>query len=77
MSTPKNRQNRKRALPSPHAYAFTISDGQSMGLPGRTTIWKMIRAGTLEAIDVGGRKMLTGASVRRVLGVKEPEAAAA
>jgi hypothetical protein len=69
------KRKRERPLPSPRAFAYTLEDAQMMGLPGRTTIWKMRKAGTLEEVVVGGRILLTGDSVRRVLGVKEEVAA--
>ena len=68
-------RERKRAMPARNAFTYTIKDAQAMGLPGRTTIWKMIKAKKLEVQIVGGMKMLTGESVRRVLGVKEEAAA--
>jgi hypothetical protein len=70
MATKK--KQRLRALPAANAYAFTIEDAQAMGLPGKTTIYKMIKDGLLEVRD---RRMLTGASVRRVLGVNDEVAA--
>jgi hypothetical protein len=70
----KKRQ-RQRAMPVANAYSFTIEDGQAMGLPGKTTIYKMIKEGRLTTVDVGGRTMLTGDSVRRVVGVQEEAAA--
>jgi hypothetical protein len=73
MTTKKRK--RLRALPAANAFAYTIEDGQAMGLPGKTSIYKMISNGQLEVRDVGGRRMLTGDSVRRVLGIKDDTAA--
>jgi hypothetical protein len=70
----KKRQ-RRRPPPAANAFTYTVEDGQAMGLPGRTTIYKMINDGRLKTVDVGGRTMLTGDSVRRVLGVGEVVAA--
>ena len=67
---PKLRK-RARALPARNAFAFTIEDGQAMGLPGRTTIYEMEKAGLLKFIRVGGRTMITGDSLRAVLGADE------
>ena len=69
------KRRRERPLPTANAFAYTLEDAQAMGLPGRTTIWKMRKAGVLEEIVAGGRILLTGESVRRVLGVKEEAAA--
>jgi hypothetical protein len=67
--TEAKKRKRDRALPSPQAYAFTIADAQAMGLPGKSKIYEMIKAGTLATIKVGGRTLLKGDSVRAVLGV--------
>jgi excisionase family DNA binding protein len=67
------RRNRQRALPAANAYAFTIADAQAMGLPGKSKIYEMVRDGELTFIKVGGRTMLTGDSVRAVLGVEAAE----
>ena len=40
----KSRKIRARAAPHPLAFAYTIADAQSMGAPGRTTIYKMAKA---------------------------------
>jgi predicted PhzF superfamily epimerase YddE/YHI9 len=71
---PKPRK-RARALPARNAFAFTIEDGQAMGRPGRTTIYEMEKAGRLKFIHVGGRTMITGDSLRALLGVDEEVAA--
>jgi hypothetical protein len=65
------KRKRLRAAPAANAFCYTIEDGQSMGLPGKTSVYEMIKDGRLKTIDVAGRTMLTGESVRRVLGVDE------
>jgi hypothetical protein len=70
---PGAKRQRDRAFPSPHAFAYTISDAQSMGLGGRTSIWKMRQSGELKTIKVAGRELLIGDSVREVLGVKNDD----
>jgi hypothetical protein len=76
---------RQRAAPAANAFAYTVEDGMAMGLPGKSTIYKMIADGRLETVKVGGRTtmvggrptttggrtMLVGDSVRRMLGVKK------
>jgi hypothetical protein len=69
------RRNRQRPMPAANAFTYTVEDGMMMGLPGKTTVYAMIKDGRLQTINVGGRTMLTGESVRRVLGVKEEVAA--
>jgi hypothetical protein len=58
---------RARAAPSPVALAFTIGDAQSMGAPGRTTIYKLAKLGRLQLLRVGGRTLIDGDSLRALL----------
>ena len=67
---PKPR-NRARALPARNAFAYTIEDGQAMGLPGKTTIYELVKTGRLKFIHVEGRTLITGESLRALLGVDE------
>lgn len=69
--TATNRLGRRRArpAPSPNAFAFTIADAQAMGGPGRTKIYDLAKRGELKLIDVAGRTMVDGASLRALLGV--------
>ena len=70
---PKTRQ-RQRALPAPHAFAYTVHDATAMGGPGKTKIYELGKTGVLELFkDAAGRRMVTGASLRALLGVKEEE----
>jgi hypothetical protein len=69
---PKQKRKRIRAMPSPYAYAFTIEDAQRMGAPGKTAIYQLLREGRLQrAPDACGRTMITGQSLRALLGVEE------
>ena len=65
----KRIRGRARPAPSPNAFAFTIADAQAMGGPGRTKIYQMAKRGELKLIDVAGRTMVDGASLRALLGV--------
>ena len=67
--TDKRIRNRARPAPSPNAFAFTIADAQAMGGPGRTKIYDLAKRGELKLIDVAGRTMVDGASLRALLGV--------
>lgn len=67
--TEKRIRNRARPAPSPNAFAFTIADAQAMGGPGRTKIYDLAKCGDLKLIDVAGRTMVDGASLRALLGV--------
>jgi hypothetical protein len=71
----KTRKNRDRAPPSPFAFAYTVKDAQAMGAPGRTLLYDMLKDGRLERVPDDPRTMITGASLRRLLGVKEFTAA--
>ncbi len=62
-------RKRLRAAPSPHAHAFTISDAQAMGAPGRTKIYELAKQGQLKLLHVAGRTLVDGASLRALLGV--------
>jgi hypothetical protein len=73
--SPKSRK-RARALPAQNAFAFTIEDAQAMGAPGRTTIYALAKVGRLKFIRVDGRTLITGDSLRVLLGVADESAAA-
>lgn len=62
-------RRRARPAPSPNAFAYTIADTQAMGGPGRTKIYDLAKRGDLKLIDVAGRTMVDGASLRALLGV--------
>jgi len=75
--TPKIRKRKRaRALPAQNAFAFTIEDAQAMGAPGRTTIYALAKVGRLNLIRVDGRTLITGDSLRALLGVADESAAA-
>ena len=68
---PGNRQERRhsRAMPSPHAFAYTLEDAKLMGGPGRTKIYDLAKRGELKLIRVAGRTKVDGDSLRTLLGV--------
>ena len=61
------RRNRLRAAADPAAFAFTISDAQAMGAPGRTMIYKFFKMGRLKKLKVAGRTMIEGDLLRSLL----------
>lgn len=69
--TVTSRQARRRARPAPsqNAFAYTVEDAQAMGGPGRTKIYDLAKRGELKLINVAGRTMVDGASLRALLGV--------
>jgi hypothetical protein len=67
--TQNRSRHRARPSPSPNAFAFTIADAQAMGGPGRTKIYELAKRGELKLIDVAGRTMVDGASLRTLLGI--------
>jgi hypothetical protein len=78
MTTPKIKRKRRprsanpRVPPQPNAIAFTIAAFQSMGGPGRTSIYALAKTGALELFrDPLGRTLVTGKSARAFLGVKD------
>jgi excisionase family DNA binding protein len=75
MSTTKKKRQRRRPLPAANAFAFTIADAMAMGLPGKSTVYKLIKSGKLKTVRVNGRHMLIGDSVRELLGASEEDAA--
>jgi hypothetical protein len=59
-----------RVLPSPNAFAFTISGVQAMGGPGRTSVYDLAKKGVFSLFkDELGRTLVTGDSVRKFLGI--------
>jgi hypothetical protein len=63
----KTARGRRRVAPSPDAFAYTIEDGQALGLPGRTTIYKLFDEGKLKKIKVARRTLIEGDSLRALL----------
>jgi hypothetical protein len=68
--TPKTRE-RARAEPSPNAFAFTITDAQKMGAPGKSKIYELAASGRLKLFNIDGRTMVDGDSLRALLKVEE------
>jgi len=68
-------RERQRAAPSPDAFAYRLEDAEAMGGPCRSAMYELRKAGDLKFIKVAGRTMVTGESLRRLLGVKEEAAA--
>ncbi len=64
---PSKPRARARAAARPDALAFTIPDAQSLGAPGRTTIYDLAKAGKLRLLKVAGRTMVDGDSLRALL----------
>jgi hypothetical protein len=63
----KRQRGRARAAPSPDAFAYTISDAQSLGAPGRTKIYSLAKSGRLTLRKVDGRTLVDGDSLRALL----------
>jgi hypothetical protein len=73
-SKPKKKRNEKRTRPRapqrPDAIAFTIPGFQSMGGPGKTSVYELGKRGVLTLYkDVLGRTLITGDSARAYLGI--------
>ncbi len=68
------KRQRARAMPSPSAFAYTVEDGQAMGLPGRTKIYeidKKLRAEGKRFLfkGPGNRTMIDGDALRELYGI--------
>jgi hypothetical protein len=79
MATNKPKRKRKpkrtlrpRVLQSPNAHVYTLPGYQALGGPGKTSVYKLAKAGKLEIFkDALGRTLITGKSGRAFLGVEE------
>ena len=60
-------RKRTRPHPRPDALAFTINEVRQLGGPGRTKVYGLIAQGKLKAINVGGRRLVCGDSLRALL----------
>ncbi len=58
---------RRGDLPPADAIAFRIDDACRLSGLGRTTVYGLVRAGRLRLIRVGGRSLIDGDSLRRLL----------
>ena len=61
------RRKRTRPHPRPDALAFTVNEVRQIGGPGRTKVYELIAQGRLTAVSVGGRRLITGDSLRALL----------
>ena len=52
---------------SPNALVSRINVVRLMGDPTRTTIYKLVKAGKLKLIKLGGRTLVAGDSLRNLL----------
>ena len=68
----KPKRLRPRVTQRPDAIAFTIAGFQAIGGCGKSMVYELAKAGTLEVFkDPIGRTLITGKSARAFLGVKE------
>jgi hypothetical protein len=70
------KRRRQRAMPSPHAFAYTVADAASVGGPGKTSLYeadKRLKAEGKRLLfkDGFGRTMVYGDILRELCGVKE------
>ena len=72
----KKRQ-RQRAMPSPHAFSYTIPDASAVGGPGKTSLYAMDKRLKAEGKpgllfrDAFGRKMVDGPTLRELSSMKK------
>ncbi len=62
-----NPRKRRRSMPDPNAFAFTIADAQSLGLCGRTKCYELFKSGRLKYHKIGGQIFVDGDSLRSLL----------
>jgi hypothetical protein len=71
-SNPKRKRTRPSAPQRPDAIAFTIAGFQSMGGPGKTSVYELGKTGKLKLYkDIIGRTLIDGDSAREYLGVRK------
>jgi hypothetical protein len=63
------KRRRLREPPSANAFAYTIRDAQAMGAPSRVKISNLEKEGKLRLIRSWGRTLVSGDSLRTLLGV--------
>lgn len=68
--TPAKR-NRARSAASPDAFAYRLDDASAMSGIGRSKLYALHKDDKLEFVKVGKMVMVSGDSLRRLLGVKE------
>jgi hypothetical protein len=68
--TPR-RCRKARPAPLPDALAFTLNDASRVSGLSRSTLRRRAAEGALRLFRCGGRTLVDGASLRRLLGVAE------
>lgn len=66
MST-KVKRIRRRPAPDPQAFAYTVPDAIRIGSLGRTNLYRLMASGELKFVQIGGRRMVVGDSLRALL----------
>jgi hypothetical protein len=67
------KRDRQLGPPSPDAFCYRLDDAESMGAPCRSQMYKLAESGDLTFIKIAGRTIVTGESLRRLLGIKAEE----
>jgi len=67
--TQKRRRSSARRAPLPDALAFTLRDAAALCGLSPSTLRRRAREGRLRLFRVGGRTLVDGASLRRLLGI--------
>ncbi len=60
----------KRPPPPPplaHAFAYRLDEVPRMGGPARTKLYELVKAGKLRLVKIGGRSLIEGDSLRKLL----------
>ncbi len=57
------------------ASLFSVSDVQTILSLSRTSVWRLVRGGVLTTVEIGGRRLVTRASLERIVREGAPHVA--
>jgi hypothetical protein len=68
--TPHTTARKARPAPPPHALSYTLPDAAALSGLHPATLRRRAKEGALRLFRVGGRTLVDGASLRRLLGAE-------
>lgn len=69
-AAPDTTARKARLAPSPHALSYTLTDAAALSGLHPATLRRRAKEGALRLFRVGGRTLVDGASLRRLLGAE-------
>lgn len=69
-TAPDTTPRKARPAPSPHALSYTLTDAAALSGLHPATLRRRAKDGALRLFRVGGRTLVDGASLRRLLGAE-------